>query len=95
VKTRLRDSGEARIAIENEGKEPDAAIAVGPTSRFGTLPWIAAGVMTAVASNGREAIEKFRTHQPDITLMDLQVPLMNGSDAILAIRKDFPLESLF
>src|SRR5262249_58547146 len=39
---------------------------------------------------GHEAIEQFRAHRPDITLMDLQMPLMNGTDAILAIRKDFP-----
>jgi DNA-binding NarL/FixJ family response regulator len=47
-------------------------------------------VLVAEASNGREAIEKFRTYRPDITLMDLQMPLMNGTDAILAIRKEFP-----
>jgi DNA-binding NarL/FixJ family response regulator len=42
------------------------------------------------ASNGREAIELFRRHQPDITLMDLQMPEMNGIDAIGAIRGEFP-----
>ena len=42
------------------------------------------------ASNGREAIAKFRECQPDITLMDLQMPLMNGFDAITAIRDEFP-----
>jgi DNA-binding NarL/FixJ family response regulator len=47
-------------------------------------------VLVAEATNGREAIELFRTHRPDITLMDLQMPVMNGSDAILAIRRDFP-----
>ncbi len=47
-------------------------------------------VLVAEASNGREAIEHFRTHRPDVTLMDLQMPLMNGTDAILAIRKEFP-----
>ncbi len=47
-------------------------------------------VVVAEASNGREAIEQFRTHRPDVTLMDLQMPVMNGTDAILAIRKDFP-----
>jgi DNA-binding NarL/FixJ family response regulator len=46
-------------------------------------------VLVAEASNGQEAIEKFRTHRPDVTLMDLQMPLMNGSDAILAIRREF------
>jgi DNA-binding NarL/FixJ family response regulator len=47
-------------------------------------------VIIAEASNGIEAIDQFRTHRPDVTLMDLQMPLMSGVDAILAIRKDFP-----
>jgi DNA-binding NarL/FixJ family response regulator len=42
------------------------------------------------ASNGREAIQLFRTHHPDVTLMDLQMPEMNGVDAIIAIRGEFP-----
>ena len=42
------------------------------------------------ASNGREALDLFRKHQPDITLMDLQMPEMNGIDAIGAIRGEFP-----
>ena len=46
--------------------------------------------LVAQASNGREAIEQFRVHRPDVTLMDLQMPEMNGVDAILGIRKDFP-----
>jgi DNA-binding NarL/FixJ family response regulator len=42
------------------------------------------------ASNGREAIQQFRTHHPDVTLMDLQMPEMNGIDTIGAIRNEFP-----
>ncbi|HVP00281.1 MAG TPA: response regulator transcription factor [Bryobacteraceae bacterium] len=42
------------------------------------------------ASNGREAIAKFRECRPDVTLMDLQMPEMNGFDAIIAIRNEFP-----
>jgi len=42
------------------------------------------------ASTGREAIQQFRTYRPDITLMDLQMPEMNGVDAIVAIRGEFP-----
>jgi DNA-binding NarL/FixJ family response regulator len=42
------------------------------------------------ASNGREALEQFRKHHPDITLMDLQMPEMSGIDAISAIRGEFP-----
>src|SRR5215510_1755189 len=47
-------------------------------------------VLVAEANNGREAIEQFRSHHPDVTLMDLQMPQMSGIDAILAIRKEFP-----
>jgi DNA-binding NarL/FixJ family response regulator len=47
-------------------------------------------VVVAEAANGREAVEQFRAHLPDVTLMDLQMPVMNGTDAIQAIRKDFP-----
>jgi two-component system, NarL family, response regulator len=47
-------------------------------------------VVVAEAGNGREAVEQFRAHRPDVTLMDLQMPVMNGTDAILAIRKDYP-----
>jgi len=42
------------------------------------------------ASNGQEAVAKFRECDPDITLMDLQMPEMSGFDAILAIRDEFP-----
>src|SRR5215813_1294683 len=41
------------------------------------------------ANNGREAVDQFRTHRPDVTLMDLQMPQMNGINAILAIRREF------
>src|SRR4051794_13486400 len=44
----------------------------------------------AEASTGIEAVRQFRTHQPDITLMDLQMPEMNGVDAIISIRGEFP-----
>jgi len=47
-------------------------------------------VLVGEASDGREAIQQFRTHHPDVTLMDLQMPEMNGIDAILAIRNEFP-----
>jgi DNA-binding NarL/FixJ family response regulator len=46
--------------------------------------------LVAEASNGREAIQQFRAHRPDITLMDLQMPEMNGLDAIISIRGEFP-----
>jgi len=45
--------------------------------------------LVSEASNGREAIQQFRTHRPDVTIMDLQMPEMNGLDAITAIRGEF------
>jgi DNA-binding NarL/FixJ family response regulator len=47
-------------------------------------------VMVGEASNGREAIQQFRAHQPDVALMDLQMPELGGVDAIIAIRAEFP-----
>src|SRR5438132_6709687 len=44
----------------------------------------------AEASNGLEAIQQFRTHRPDVTLMDLQMPDMNGLDAMVSISSEFP-----
>ena len=46
--------------------------------------------LVAEAANGREAVELFRKHRPDVTLMDLQMPKVNGFDAISAIRSEFP-----
>jgi DNA-binding NarL/FixJ family response regulator len=45
--------------------------------------------LVAEAGNGREALEQFRTHRPDVTLMDLQMPEMSGIDAIVAIRSEY------
>ena len=46
--------------------------------------------VVAEASNGRLALEQFRKHRPDVTLMDLQMPEMGGIDTISAIRGEFP-----
>ena len=54
---------------------------------LGTEPDMA---LVAEASNGREAVQQFRAHRPDVTLMDIQMPEMNGLDAIIAIRGEFP-----
>jgi DNA-binding NarL/FixJ family response regulator len=47
-------------------------------------------LLVAQAANGEEAVALFRSHQPDITLMDLRLPGINGTDALVAIRGEFP-----
>lgn len=47
-------------------------------------------LLVAQASNAAEAIAEFRRHRPDITLMDLRLPGTNGTDALIAIRGEFP-----
>jgi DNA-binding NarL/FixJ family response regulator len=46
--------------------------------------------LVAEAANGEEAIAQFKIHRPDVTLMDLQMPVLGGIEAIVSIRKDFP-----
>ena len=46
--------------------------------------------LVAEASSGEEAIEKFRTHRPDVTLMDIQLPGLNGIETITEIHSEFP-----
>ena len=46
--------------------------------------------LVAAAANAQEAIQLFRKHQPDVTLMDLRLPDMSGIDTVVAIRKEFP-----
>jgi len=47
-------------------------------------------LLIAAAPNGQEAIQQFRKYRPDITLMDLRLPDMSGTDALVAIRGEFP-----
>src|SRR5436309_518059 len=47
-------------------------------------------LLLAEASTGLEAIQKYREHQPDVTLMDLRLPDMSGIDSLIAIRTEFP-----
>ena len=64
-----------------------------PIYRGGLASLIAAyGDLTLVAeaTNGREAIERFREHRPDVTLMDLSMPVMGGVEAISTIKAEFP-----
>jgi DNA-binding NarL/FixJ family response regulator len=47
-------------------------------------------VLVSQAANGTEAIQQYRDHQPDVTLMDLRLPDLSGIDAMIAIRAEFP-----
>jgi len=47
-------------------------------------------ILAAQATTGSEAIQEFRQHQPDVTLMDLRLPDISGIDALIAIRSDYP-----
>src|SRR6202049_792814 len=42
------------------------------------------------AANGKDAVQEFKKHQPDVTLMDLRLPDMSGIDAMIAIRAEYP-----
>lgn len=46
--------------------------------------------IVAEAANGAEAVEAYRTHRPDVTLLDINMPVMDGRQALAAIRKEFP-----
>lgn len=64
-----------------------------PIYRGGLASLIAAYAdmqLVAEATNGREAVEKFREHQPDLTLMDLSMPVLGGVEAITRILAEFP-----
>jgi DNA-binding NarL/FixJ family response regulator len=64
-----------------------------PLLRYGIATLVGAEPdmeLVAQASTGPEAIEQFRLHQPDVTLMDLQMPRMNGIEAMIGIRSEFP-----
>lgn len=79
------NTGDARIRI--------LAVDDHPLIRQGIAGMIAVEsdmALAGEASNGREAIQQFRILHPDITLMDVQMPVMNGLDALIAIRNESP-----
>jgi two-component system NarL family response regulator len=77
------DDNKIRIMVIDD----QAVVRQGFVSLIKTLPDME---IVAEGSNGREAIELFRRHQPDITLMDLRMPELSGAEAITQIRGEFP-----
>jgi DNA-binding NarL/FixJ family response regulator len=67
--------------------DDQAVVRQGFVSLISTVPDME---IVAEGSNGREAVELFRLHQPDITLIDLRMPEMSGVEAIGEIRREFP-----
>ena len=64
-----------------------------PLMREGTAAMIRSQVdmlLVAEAASGSEALQRFREHQPDVTLMDVRLPDRSGIDAVIAIRSEFP-----
>src|SRR5215207_10212041 len=51
-------------------------------------------VVVAEGTNGQQAVELYREHQPDVVLMDLRMPVMGGVEAIKAIKREFPAARL-
>jgi DNA-binding NarL/FixJ family response regulator len=84
-KGRMTPGGTFQIRILSVDDHP--VVRQGITGLVGVQPDMA---VIGEASNGREAIQQFRMHHPDVTLMDLQMPEMNGIDALIAIRNEFP-----
>src|SRR6201997_5485342 len=78
------NAGGSQIRILTVDDHPD--VRQGIAGPLGVQPDM---VLVGEASNGREAIQQFRLHRPDVTLMDLQMAEMNGVDAISAIRGEF------
>lgn len=86
---------ERTVGLVNESQNKIRILAVDdhPVFRQGIAGLIsdeADMILVGEASNGREAIQQFRTHRPDVTLMDLQMPELTGLDATIAIRSEFP-----
>ena len=79
----MNQRGNIRIMIV----EDHFVVRAGLTSIINSQPDMS---IVAEAGNGQEAVELFDQHEPDVTLMDLRIPLLSGTEAIAAIIKKFP-----
>ena len=67
--------------------DDQAVVRQGFVSLINTVPDM---LVVAEGTNGRQAVELYREHRPDVVLMDLRMPSMGGVEAITAIRREFP-----
>ena len=79
--------------MSDQGRIRILAVDDHPLMREGTAAMIrsqADMLLVAEAANGSEALQRFREHQPDVTLMDIRLPDRSGIDTVIAIRSEFP-----
>src|ERR1700732_5215829 len=98
IETPYNDSSRSR------NREPEAEMNEQPRIRVFSVddhPLLREGIAAIInnqpdmqvigqAANGKDAVQEFKKHQPDVTLMDLRLPEMSGIDAMIAIRAEFP-----
>ncbi|HEX6624225.1 MAG TPA: response regulator transcription factor [Pyrinomonadaceae bacterium] len=79
--------GQIKIMVVDD----QAVVRQGFVSLINTVPDM---VVVAEGTNGQQAVELYREHQPDVVLMDLRMPVMGGVEAIKAIKREFPAARL-
>src|SRR5260370_2744893 len=105
-RSRMRAGRECRIGAGSNAAQTEGREEMTVTHKIRVLtvddhPILRSGIAAVIqgeedillvgeATNGQEAVEAYRGHRPDVTLMDLQMPVMNGIEAILEIRRGIP-----